>query len=124
MMPLSESLRENIPRSTPVQSKIIIITDILFNIIESCEEYPFFLPYIASIVLTVRQRLKVNCLPGMIFNVKVKKVSPLQAMKAHGGYGCKVPHIDKHRTEEVGSLALHSIVFTPENDPGINFIGG
>ena len=32
-------------------------------------------------------------------NVKVK-VSPLQAMEAHGGCGCKGPHIHSHGTRK------------------------
>ena len=37
------------------------------------------------------------------FNMKIskcsnKKVSPLQAMKAHGDCGCKGPHIHNHGT--------------------------
>ena len=36
-----------------------------------------------------------------LLNVIVKvKVSPLQAMKAHGGCGCKGPHIHRHGTRK------------------------
>ena len=54
----------------------------------------------------------------------VKKVSPLQAMKAQGVCGCKGPHIHSHGTDEVGWLVLRSAAFTPGEIPGTHFIGG
>ena len=55
------------------------------------------------------------------------KVSPVQAMEAHGGCGCKGPHIHSHGTrKEVGWLVLRSAAFTPRKFPGrpTHFIGG
>ena len=43
-----------------------------------------------------------DCISIIYTNKKYKKVkvSPLQAMKAHGGYGYKGPHIHSHGTRK------------------------
>ena len=53
---------------------------------------------------------------GVYIYIYKVKVSQLQAMKAHGGCGCKGPHIHSHGTrKEVGLLVLCLAVFTPGN---------
>ena len=41
-----------------------------------------------------------NMLIFLINSVVKVNISPLYAMKAHGGCGCKSPHIDSHGTRE------------------------
>ena len=60
----------------------------------------------------------------MIITILIKvKVSPLHAMKAHRGSGCKDPHIYSDGTRKrKGGLILCSAPFTPNTST--HFIGG
>ena len=46
------------------------------------------------------EELETTVLLTQFCNAIKVKVSPLQAMKAHGGCGCKGPHIHSHGTRK------------------------